>query len=45
MAEIDFTPNDYDILDDEKEWRFAFIRYYLLIIKTGVIPPKYLKLV
>ena len=43
-SEIDFTPNDYNILDDEKGWRFAFIRFYLLVIKGGIIPPKYIKL-
>lgn len=42
-AEIDYTPNDYNILDDEKDLRFAFIRYYLLIIKDCIIPPKYIK--
>jgi hypothetical protein len=45
LSEIDFTPNDYKILDDEKGWRFAFIRYYLFIIKGGVIPSKYIKLI
>ena len=45
ISKIDFTPNDYTILDDEKGWRFAFMRYYLLIVKDGVIPPKYIKLV
>ncbi len=45
LSEIDFSSNDYDVLDDEKGWRFAFIRYYLLVIKEGVIPPKYIKLV
>lgn len=44
LSEIDFSPNDYDVLDDEKGWRFAFIRYYFLVIKEGVIPPKYIKL-
>ncbi|MBR4927334.1 MAG: hypothetical protein IKY98_03300, partial [Alphaproteobacteria bacterium] len=43
LTEIDFTANDYTILDDEKGWRFAFIRYYLIVIKGGVIPPKYIQ--
>ena len=43
LAEIDFTPNDYTILDDEKGWRFAFMRYYLFVMKDGVIPAKYIK--
>ena len=45
LSEIDLTPNDYTILDDEKGWRFAFMRYYLFIIKDGIIPPKYIRLV
>ncbi len=40
IAEIDFTPKNYDILDDEKGWRFAFFGYCLLIIKGGVLPLK-----
>ena len=43
IDEIDFTPNDYSILDDEKGRRFAFLRYYLLVIKGGIIPPQYIK--
>ncbi len=43
LTEIDFTPNDYSVLDDEKGWRFAFIRYYLIVVKDGVIPPKYIQ--
>ena len=45
LSEIDFTPNDYSILDDAKGRRFAFLRYYLLIVKGGAIPPKYIKLI
>jgi len=45
LSQVDFTPNDYSILDDEKGWRFAFMRYYLFVIKGGVIPPKYLKVI
>ena len=43
LSEIDLTTNDYEILDDEKGWRFAFMRYYLFIIKDGIIPAKYIK--
>ena len=43
LCEIDLTPNDYTILDDKKGWHFAFIRYYLFVIKDGVIPPRYIK--
>ena len=43
LQEIDFSPIDWSICDDESGRRFAFVRYYLLIIKDGRIPPKYIK--
>ena len=43
INEIDFTPNDYTRLNDKKGYRFAFLRYYLLVLKNGVIPPQYIK--
>ena len=43
LSEIDFTPNDYSILDDKKGWRFAFMRYYFIVVKDGVIPSKYIQ--
>lgn len=45
LSKVDLTPNDYNILDDEKGRRFAFIRYYLFVIKDGIIPPKYIRLI
>lgn len=45
LPEIDFSPVDWSICNDEKGWRFAFIRYYLLIIKGGIIPSRYLSLI
>ena len=45
LSEIDLTPNDYNILDDAKGWRFAFMRYYLFVVKDGIIPPKYIRLI
>ncbi len=44
LSEIDFSPVDWSICNDEKGWRFAFVRYYLLIIEGGIIPPQYLSL-
>lgn len=41
---IDFSPIDWSICDDETGRRFAFVRYYLIVIKDGMIPPKYLSL-
>ena len=43
VNDIDYSPIDWSICDDEKGWRFAFVRYYLLTIKGGIIPPKYLE--
>ena len=44
ISEVDFTPNDYTILDDKEGKRFAFLRYYLFIVRGGIIPPKYIKM-
>lgn len=41
--DIDFSPIDWTVCNDNMGRRFAFVRYYLLIIKDGVIPPKYIK--
>lgn len=43
IDEIDFSPVDWSICNDELGYRFAFVRYYMLIIKDGVIPPEYLQ--
>lgn len=42
VAEINFSPIDWSICNDQKGWRFSFVRYYLLIVKGGVIPPEYI---
>ena len=43
--EIDYSPINWDICDDKKGWRFAFTGFHLIILKDGVIPPKYLTLI
>ena len=43
LNEIDYSSINWDIMDDKKEHRFAFIPYYLLIIKGGIISPTYIK--
>lgn len=45
VDEIDFSPIDWSICDDELGRRFAYVRYYLLVIKGGVIAPKYITLI
>ena len=42
INDIDFSPVDWSICDDEAGRRFAYVRYYLLIVKDGIIPPKYI---
>ena len=44
ITDIDFSPIDWSVCDDATHKRFAFVRYYLLIIKGGIIPPQYIKL-
>lgn len=43
IEDIDFSPVDWTICDDESGRRIAYVRYYLLIVKDGVIPPKYIR--
>lgn len=43
IENIDFSPIDWSMCDDALGRRFAFVRYYLLVIRGGIIQPKYLK--
>ncbi len=42
--DIDFSPVDWSVCDEKLGRRFAYVRYYLAIVKGGVIPPQYLTL-
>lgn len=42
ITDIDFSPIDWSVCDDELGRRFAFIRYYLIVVKDGIIPPQYI---
>ncbi len=42
VKDIDFSPVDWGICNDKAERRFAYVRYYLLVIKDGLIPPEYI---
>jgi len=44
VQDIDYSPLDWEICDDAKGWRFAYVRYYLIVVKGGIIPPKYIAL-
>lgn len=40
--EIDFSPLKWERGDAAKDMLYAVIRHYLIVMKNGVIPPKYL---
>lgn len=40
--EINFSPLAWEKVDSSKELLYAVIRHYLIVLKDGVIPPKYL---
>lgn len=42
---IDYSPIDWSVCDDELGHRFSYVRYYLIVVRGGVIPPKYLRLI
>ena len=44
IEEIDYSPIDWNVCDDKLQRRFAYVRYYLIAVKGGAIPPKYIKL-
>ena len=44
INEIDFSPIDWSVCNDELGLRFSVVPYYLIIIKGGIIPPRYLTL-
>ena len=41
--DISTRPVDWSVCNDELGRRFAYVPYYLIVIKGGVIPPKYIK--
>lgn len=41
--EIDFSPLKWERVDAARDMLYAVIRHYLVVMKNGVIPPKYLK--
>ena len=43
IKDIDYSPVDWSICNDKEGRRFAFTPYYLLVMKDGVIPPKYIR--
>ena len=41
--DISVRPIDWSVCNDELGRRFAYVSYYIIIIKGGVIPAKYIK--
>ena len=44
IKDIDTSPVDWSICSDTMGRRFAYVRYYLLIMKDGLIPPEYISI-
>lgn len=44
IKDIDYSPIDWSVCDDKLGRRFAYVRYYLIVLKDGYIPPQYLTL-
>lgn len=42
--EIDLSPLTWEKVDASKDLLFAVIRHYMIVLKDGYIPPKYLKI-
>ena len=42
-CEIDFSPLEWHKVDVSKNLLYAIIRHYLIVLKDGYIPPKYIK--
>ena len=42
--EIDYTPFDFSPYKTEYDLTHAFFRHYMIVLKNGFIPPKYLTL-
>ena len=45
IDDIDTSPVDWSVCDEKLGLRFAVVPYYLIVVKNGIIPPKYLTLV
>lgn len=44
IDEIDTSPVDWTVCDEKLGLRFSVVPYYLIVIKGGIIPPKYITL-
>ena len=44
INDIDTSPVDWSVCDENFGLRFSVVPYYLIVIKGGIIPPEYIKL-
>ncbi len=42
IADIDTSPVDWSVCDEKLGLRFSVVPYYLIVIKGGIIPPRYI---
>lgn len=42
INDIDTSPVDWSVCDEKLGLRFSVVPYYLIVIKGGIIPPKYI---
>lgn len=42
INEIDSSPVDWSVCNEELGLHFSVVPYYLIVIKSGIIPPKYI---
>ena len=42
INDIDTSPIDWSVCDEKLGLRFSVVPYYLIMIKDGIIPPKYI---
>lgn len=42
IDEIDTSPVDWSACDEKRGLRFSVVPYYLIVVKGGIIPPKYI---
>lgn len=43
INDIDASPIDWTVCDEKLGLRFSVVPYYLIVIKGGIIPPKYIQ--
>ncbi|HIU52570.1 MAG TPA: hypothetical protein IAD20_00645 [Candidatus Scatocola faecipullorum] len=43
LGGIDYSPLTWEKSDSSKDLLFAVVRHYMLVLKDGVIPPRYLQ--